>query len=345
PKELGHINDGTLFVASGRGSGMLTATIGELTAQVPITIVGDETGIALLNDSIINDTFRQYTVQLVNTSEGTTRPIDPTALTWTSSDNNIVTINPSTGVLQGIDNGIAFVTGTLADTAFTMKVIVEKPDKRVMPIEPVFDPTTWAISQSGGKNAGIETQGTSFSYTYTGASSRAPKIVLAKEVRLWSLPDTIRLRFNPGEVPFKSAVLSLKAGTNKTTYNTLTPDTVIADTPLTLNLPTDSWLDPSDMSNYPIILNSIQLNLGASTVGKQYTINFMGIETVYDNMPPIFPGDVNGDNAIDVKDVTAIITYILGDTPPDFNTHNANLNDDNDIDVQDVTALINLILQ
>ena len=57
-------------------------------------------------------------------------------------------------------------------------------------------------------------------------------------------------------------------------------------------------------------------------------------------------GDVNGDGEINVQDVTALITYILGTTPVDFVVENANVNQDPDgnIDVQDVTALINMIL-
>ncbi|MBR5101714.1 MAG: dockerin type I repeat-containing protein, partial [Muribaculaceae bacterium] len=60
----------------------------------------------------------------------------------------------------------------------------------------------------------------------------------------------------------------------------------------------------------------------------------------------ILLGDVNGDKQINVQDVTALITYILGTTPPDFVLANANVNQDPDgnIDVQDVTALINMIL-
>ncbi|MBR5102334.1 MAG: dockerin type I repeat-containing protein [Muribaculaceae bacterium] len=58
-------------------------------------------------------------------------------------------------------------------------------------------------------------------------------------------------------------------------------------------------------------------------------------------------GDVNGDGEIDVKDVTALIGYILGDTPENFVLANANVNQDpsEEIDVQDVTALISLILK
>ncbi|MBR5102559.1 MAG: leucine-rich repeat protein, partial [Muribaculaceae bacterium] len=56
-------------------------------------------------------------------------------------------------------------------------------------------------------------------------------------------------------------------------------------------------------------------------------------------------GDCNGDGVVDVKDVTALITYILGETPAGFVIANANVNGTGEIDVQDVTALINMILE
>ena len=56
-------------------------------------------------------------------------------------------------------------------------------------------------------------------------------------------------------------------------------------------------------------------------------------------------GDVNGDGAVDVKDVTALISACLGKEPAGFVKANADLNGDGDVDVKDVTALINLILK
>ena len=55
-------------------------------------------------------------------------------------------------------------------------------------------------------------------------------------------------------------------------------------------------------------------------------------------------GDINGDNAIDVRDVTSMISYILGATLPGFDKEYADLNNDDNVNVQDVTALINMIL-
>ena len=56
------------------------------------------------------------------------------------------------------------------------------------------------------------------------------------------------------------------------------------------------------------------------------------------------PGDANGDDNVDVNDVTTVINYILGKNPTPFNYDNANVNGDTKVDVMDVTLIINMIL-
>lgn len=55
-------------------------------------------------------------------------------------------------------------------------------------------------------------------------------------------------------------------------------------------------------------------------------------------------GDVNCDGKVDVSDVTALVSKILGEEPDSFNPAAADLNADTILDVSDVTALVTLIL-
>ena len=55
-------------------------------------------------------------------------------------------------------------------------------------------------------------------------------------------------------------------------------------------------------------------------------------------------GDVNGDGRVDVSDVTALISKVLGNQVNPFNADNADINGDNRLDVSDVTALIAMVL-
>ena len=61
-------------------------------------------------------------------------------------------------------------------------------------------------------------------------------------------------------------------------------------------------------------------------------------------VPPFTIGDVNDDGAIDIKDVTALINYLLTDDPTGINLNGADVNQDSKININDVTALINYLL-
>ena len=54
-------------------------------------------------------------------------------------------------------------------------------------------------------------------------------------------------------------------------------------------------------------------------------------------------GDVNGDNKINNDDLNAIVSYIMGKTPDNFNAKVADLNNDGKVNVADVTILVKII--
>lgn len=343
-KSLGNIiADSTFYADALVREGVLTATYEGMSVSEPVTIVDAVDDIKITNDSIITDSFKEYAVDVQTTLGENAMSISPLALTWTSLDESVVTIGERTGVLKGVRNGTTQVIGKLGEVADTMIVNVEIPTAHIMPIDPDMDMSTWKISQTGGKNAVSEAHGNGFTYTYTGASGRSPKIVLTKNIRLWSLPDAIRIRFNPGEAPVKNVVLSLRPNGQKVSYHTLTPDTVIAGKMIELELPTASWIDAADMMNYPITLNNIQLNMGTSKTGQKYTIDFDGFETVYNAIPAENKGDINGDGVVNVSDVTALINKILGLS--DYSNTACDINGDGVVNVSDVTDLINMILK
>lgn len=58
----------------------------------------------------------------------------------------------------------------------------------------------------------------------------------------------------------------------------------------------------------------------------------------------ILLGDANNDGVVDVADITAMASYILGTTPAQWNATNADANQDKVIDVADITATAGIIL-
>ena len=56
------------------------------------------------------------------------------------------------------------------------------------------------------------------------------------------------------------------------------------------------------------------------------------------------PGDINGDGATSIGDVTTLVDYLLGTNPQPCNLDAADVNGDNAIDIEDVSSLIDLML-
>lgn len=69
-----------------------------------------------------------------------------------------------------------------------------------------------------------------------------------------------------------------------------------------------------------------------------------GARYILNKMNPMITGDVNGDSVVDVDDITALITYVLGDNDPGIDSLRADVNGDSVIDVDDITLVIQLVL-
>lgn len=343
PEGIGHIKNDTTFYGDGEGIDMLTARLGDITVSKQMFVGGNVDDVAIKYDSIVTDGYREYPVDVQSIVMETIMPIDPAALTWESSDPTVCEVGANTGVVKGVKDGVAYIVGTLNGRSDTLKVIVQKPTAHAMPIDPGIDVSTWKFTQAGGKSGVMTADGDGFTFEYTGASSRAPKLSFSKDFDLWSLPDTLRVRLNPGEAPVKSIVFGLRHNGGGITYQTVTPEEVKPGVENCFDVPTASWMETDVMGNYPIHLSSIQVGMGASNSGQEYKMHFMGIETIY-NCIPLKPagikGDVNGDGVVDITDVNIVINAVLGKP---F-TGNPDANGDGVVDISDANLILNVIL-
>lgn len=336
PAALGVIkNDSTLF-ATGLGTHILQAVYQGDTISIACSVFASQDGINLKYNTVINDSYRYYTAEPQGSVLDKTVAIDPAALKWSSTDESVVSVDAN-GRMRGLKDGSAYVLGQVGEVTDSLLVNVQVPTAHVMPIDPNPDVDTWAISQLGGTDRTVTTNGNGFDLTYTGASARQARIVLTKQIELWSLPDSLRLRLNPGEATVKNVVFGVRANGGSLVYQTVTPDSMPANTETTLSLATEDWTDTNDMGNYPLTLESIQLNMGGNTTGKQYTMHFNGFETVYN---ALLYGDIDGNGTVNVSDVTSLINAILAGTQ----TASTDLNGDGAVNLSDVTLLINLVL-
>ena len=299
---LGYIKeDGETFVANGSGLHALTATYNGLTATIPVMVLEGE-GMSMRLDSVVNDTFRSYPVEVESANPYREQPVilDPASFTWSTNDGSIVDIDAETGVLKGLTDGEAMVECVMGEFSDELKVLVQKPTSHVMAIDPDMDVNTWSITQTGGRDITAEALDNGMKLTYTGASGRNPYIRLTKTVQVWSLPDAIRIRINPHDAPVSSMVLSLYDGLNNnvnyTPEITLTPNAENI-----IEIATKEWTDSADMASYPIKLGYINLKMGTSTSGTEYTIDIPGIEAVYN---AVSSGGVNAVPAADEVKIT-----------------------------------------
>jgi len=94
--------------------------------------------------------------------------------------------------------------------------------------------------------------------------------------------------------------------------------------------------------------DTISPSLDESGVAYSFTMpaSDVTITAIFD-MPPTpyhLIGDVNEDGVISIKDVTALIDYLLGGDVTPFNIINADVATDGSVTIKDVTALIDLLL-
>lgn len=73
---------------------------------------------------------------------------------------------------------------------------------------------------------------------------------------------------------------------------------------------------------------------------QKYPSLYKEVETT----PQLKKGDVNGDGKIDIGDVVAIVSHILGDTPPIFHEDVADWDDNGSINISDAVSLVNYLL-
>ena len=93
------------------------------------------------------------------------------------------------------------------------------------------------------------------------------------------------------------------------------------------------------------------IDMPANTAVLQIaTTAVQGVDIVWLEALDNLAGDANGDGAVSIADVTAIIGYLTGNTPSDFNKQNANVDGDLDgtgepnITTADIQGVVNLIL-
>ena len=332
-------NEGFFHAVSTPASGNLYAHYNGITATQPVTIM--EAQWQLVSDSVVIDQYHSYSININGVSGYGLDKVDPSVVAWSSMDESICAVDDQ-GVITAVADGQTFVGSSHPLLADSLLVSVENPKHRVTTIENApIDPDTWTVTQSGGKNQVVTALGNGLQIDFTGASSRNPYIKIAKAVRLWGLPDTLRLRMEPGEMQLKTVKILLENACGER-VTVEYPVEVSPQGSINLDVPVTDVCDAADLGNFPLHLVYYYITYNAVTTGEPYSLKIPGMELVYAAMPqtePI-PGDVNGDGEVNIADVNFIIDLILtGNMNPQ-----GDVNGDTEVNIADVNAVIDIIL-
>lgn len=294
---IGRINEKGEFIASSTpGAGKITATYNGVSVTQDVMVMPAD--ISLRLTSVLIDNVFKYEIEVYGTNGVYKDILDPASMSWSSSDSEVCTVD--NGVLKGLKNGEATIECSGNGVSGSMNVVVEISPSRILPVDPDMDIATWKVTQVGGTGREVTPLENGMKITYKGSSGRGYNIKLTKKIKLLSLPDTIRLRINPGDAPITGITISTTpngGGIVNSKMGVPEPNKMNV-----IDLPTSDWCDPNDIGNYPVYLNYIQFDMSAPVSGKEYTIEIPGIETVY-------KGVLSGVEDVLIKDKERLVVY------------------------------------
>lgn len=285
---IGHItSDGKSFVADGSGKGKIYArTPAGYSCEMELSIREDVENLYFRLDSVVNDCHYRYPVEVLMTNlKGEEVSLAPQMLSWRSSDESVAVVDA--GVLKGLKSGVAEVYGSMSGFTDTLLVKVQEPYDHCVNLND--GRTDWLrasfLTSAGFKNTSVTNsmeKGTEISFLYN--SSSAKTITLSADMPLYSLPDTLRIRINPGAARLKSFSCTLRLPSGLRTIDLPVP-AVNRESVAEIAFP-DALGETIDMANYPLELSHLTLGMDLNTLGETYSITIPSVEVIYNYYNP-----------------------------------------------------------
>ena len=215
--EVGQILEDGRFLATGANGGKLIATWGEVTTELDVRII-ESAPIAIRMDTVICGPT-PYKVEVEGTVGNNTIEILSSALTWTSADPSIATVDEEGNVI-GVGNGYVVVTGQLGEFTDQLVVKVELPKTNPYVWDDFRQPETWEIESSPASwNPSLvvpEAASAPVSMTFNYSGGRVPFIQLSKDSLIFSTPEKILVPFTT-DATFEKAIVMIRANNSNTT--------------------------------------------------------------------------------------------------------------------------------
>ena len=335
-ENIGTTNGETFIAGSEPTTGMLTATLGDMTATVPVRVLAAEPAIALHPILIDN---RDYPIEVVATVNGNTYFYDPATLNWTVDDESVATITG--GTLRGISNGTTMIECGIGDLVDQDQVTVEISPKPYL--YQAWD--GWTFKGAGAKDISIDEATGMISYTYN--TNRAPYLQMSKDLTLYSLPDVVSITFN-SSLPVDYVQIDARNRYNTgSNFLKVVPEdgseVFEAGVNHTITLDMEALGGVDNPGTYPLTIKTIKFTLNKNSEKGSQTLDMKSFFCHYPNTggQQGLKGDVNGDGEINIADVNTLIDIVLTGTSA---SAGADINGDGEVTVADINEVIAIIL-
>lgn len=263
---------------TGTQDGILTATYGEATTQIQIRLASDAQ-IAFRLDSVLLDNRSNYEVEVYSTVGQNTVSIPASSVQWTSADEAVCEVNER-GEVSAKQNGRTYVYGALGEFEDSLLVVVENAETPTLLADGFTTPEAWNLTSIASFNAHWKDASTiEFDYAIT----RKPFVMIAQDLRLYGLPDSVRVSFVT-DANFESLAWTMTAAKAPSKLLVYTEE-INGATSKTITLPLSNWLGDFDRALYPVMSKTLRFNLSTATTAglrfltlQEITLCYQGIE-------------------------------------------------------------------
>ena len=255
-----------------------------------------------IKPTILIDAAREYPVEVTASIGDNVYEYAPNAITWSIDNPEVATIDAN-GVLRGVAEGSTRLVGVIGEYSDTTTVKVEIANaNKMFPT----DFSEWSGSAvSGITNTKLGEDGV-LSFTYGSPRGASAYVQIAKDVKYYSLPDKLWLKFT-STAPLSSMIIDLRTPqnvrANKVEIVPAEGQSYAANVTHEVELPISALGDPADLSLYPLSLHYIQFYVEKAAMTKgEHTIKIEEFSAEYNNYS-------SGVESVSVDNKAAVSVY------------------------------------
>ncbi|MBO5816550.1 MAG: phosphodiester glycosidase family protein [Paludibacteraceae bacterium] len=290
--EVGEILADGRFLASGENGGKLVATWGDVSTELDVRISATAP-IAIRVDTVIC-ARKPYKVEVEGTVGNNTVEILSSALTWSSSDPTIATIDEE-GIVYPQSSGLVTIKGQMGGFTDYLVVKVEYPETDPMVWDDFRNVNSWELKSSPSSfkpSLSVpEDPALPVNLIFTYGSGRNPFIQLSKDSLLYSVPEKIRVPMTTNAV-FEKVIIMIRANNSNTTDQITFLNPKVGEENIFEIDVKERFGD--DVAIYPLHFLSLKMVPTSETPKGECYVTLPGIIEIFDES-----------NTTDVEDVTS----------------------------------------